>query len=235
MSRHAAPVPPQERLRSALISAVLLLSATATAVVIVGLPPHTVVVGQAVTSQGFTDHPAVAPGLSTLLPLPEGPPAPTGAVGEVVTPVSLHIPKIGVDTAVGPLGLNPDQTVQVPTDFDQAGWFELGPAPGQLGSAVILGHVDSYVGPAVFYRLGDLRPGDQVEVALTNHTVAHFAVTTVTTFPKDQFPAQAVYTPHGGTNLNLITCGGQFDTHTRSYLANVVVTTTLTALTTSTT
>ena len=232
MSRHAAPVPPEDRLRWALTAAAVLFTATAT--VIVGLPPHSVIPGQAVTSQAFTDHP-VAPGLSALQPLPDSPPAPPGAVGEVGRPVALRIPKIGVDTPVGELGLNPDQTVQVPTDFDQAGWFELGPAPGQLGSAVILGHVDSYVGPAVFYRLGDLHPGDQVEVALTNHTVAHFAVTTVTTIPKDQFPAQDVYTPHGGTNLNLITCGGQFDTHTRSYLANIVVTTTLTALTTSTT
>ena len=147
--------------------------------------------------------------------------------------MSLRIPVIGVATTLGQLGVNPDRTVQVPADFAQAGWFDLGPAPGQLGSAVILGHVDSYKGPAVFFRLSSLRPGDQVEVALNNRTVAQFTVTTVTTYPKDQFPAELVYAPHGDSALNLVTCGGQFDTRTRSYLSNVVVTTTLAALTSS--
>ncbi len=211
------------------MSAVLLL--TATACLTVGLRGHSVALAdsaaltsaQALTPQAFSEGPSAA-----------GTPAsPSASVGPPVMPVSLRIPAIGVATTLGQLGLNPDRTVQVPTDFAQAGWFGLGPVPGQLGSAVILGHVDSYTGPAVFFRLGDLHPGDEVQVALTNHTVAHFAVTTVTTYPKAQFPAEAVYAPHGGTVLNLVTCGGQFDTHTRSYLSNVVVTTALTALTTS--
>lgn len=199
------------------------------------------VAAQPVGAPGATAVGALMPGPVALQPLPEGPPEPgrvppgdaAGSVGDAVAPVSLRIPAIGVATTLGELGLNPDRTVQVPTDFTQPGWFGLGPVPGQLGSAVILGHVDSYQGPAVFFRLGSLHTGDQVEVALTNKTVAHFGVTTVTTYPKEQFPAQLVYAPHGGSTLNLVTCGGEFDTHTRSYLSNVVVTTTLTALTTS--
>jgi hypothetical protein len=199
------------------------------------------VAAQPVGAPGATAVGALMPGPVALQPLPEGPPEPgrvppgdaAGAVGDAVAPVSLRIPAIGVATTLGELGLNPDRTVQVPTDFTQPGWFGLGPVPGQLGSSVILGHVDSYQGPAVFFRLGSLHTGDQVEVALTNKTVAHFRVTTVTTYPKEQFPAQLVYAPHGGSTLNLVTCGGEFDTHTRSYLSNVVVTTTLTALTTS--
>jgi len=262
VSRHAAPVPPRGPLRWWVTAAVLLLTATGCLTVglrahQVALadpsPPTSMqavsplafspVAAQPVGAPGGTAVGALMPGPVALQPLPEtpsatGPVPPAGSVsaasvGEAVTPVSLRIPAIGVATTLGELGLNPDRTVQVPTDFTQPGWFGLGPVPGQLGSAVILGHVDSYQGPAVFFRLGSLHTGDQVEVALTNKTVAHFGVTTVTTYPKEQFPAQLVYAPHGGSTLNLVTCGGEFDTHTRSYLSNVVVTTTLTALTTS--
>lgn len=148
-----------------------------------------------------------------------------------VAPASLQIPAIGVAASLGELGVNADQTVQVPADFAQPGWYGLGPIPGQLGSAVILGHVDSYRGPAVFFRLRSLQPGDEVEVSLVDGTVVHFRVTVVATYPKDRFPAQLVYAPHGGSVLNLVTCGGDFDTDTRSYLSNVVVTSTITAVT----
>lgn len=142
-------------------------------------------------------------------------------------PVTLRIPTIAVSTSLSELGLNPDRTVQVPTDFQQPGWFKLGPTPGQMGSAVILGHVDSYQGPAVFYRLRSLQEGDPVEVGLTDGRVAEFVVTAVATYLKSDFPAEAVYAPHGFSALQLVTCGGRFDTQTRSYLSNVVVYTSL--------
>jgi sortase (surface protein transpeptidase) len=135
-----------------------------------------------------------------------------------------------VAVPVSALGLNPDGTVQVPTDFQEPGWFRLGPSPGQMGSAVILGHVDSYRGPAVFFRLRSLRAGDRVEVSLADGAVAHFVVTTVAMYPKEQFPARQVYGSHGYSALQLVTCGGKFDTRTRSYLSNVVVYTSLVAL-----
>jgi len=146
-------------------------------------------------------------------------------------PVALRIPAIGVDVSLSTLGLNADRTVQVPTDFQQAGWFGLGPSPGQTGSAVILGHVDSYTGPAVFFQIRTLRAGDQVNVSLADGAIAHFQVTAVAMYAKDQFPAQQVYAPHGGSALQLVTCGGTFDTHTRSYLSNIVAYTTLIATT----
>jgi len=162
--------------------------------------------------------------------------SPHGAVAVAgrSAPVLLRIPAIGLAVAVAGLGLNPDQTVQVPTDFQQAGWFRLGPAPGQLGSAVILGHVDSYRGPAVFYRLRSLRPGDAVEVSSADGAVARFVVNTVVMYAKTQFPAQQVYGSHGYPALQLVTCGGEFDTHTRSYLSNVVVSTSLVTTTPAT-
>ncbi len=97
-------------------------------------------------------------------------PAPSdGASGPA--PVALRIPALGVDETLITLGLNPDETVEAPTDFDKPGWYKFGPAPGQLGSAVILGHVDSYEGPAVFYRLKDLEAGDSIEVSLADGTM----------------------------------------------------------------
>jgi len=146
-------------------------------------------------------------------------------------PVALRIPAIGVDVSLSTLGLNADHTVQVPTDFQQAGWFGLGPSPGQTGSAVILGHVDSYTGPAVFFQIRTLRAGDQVNVSLADGAIAHFRVSAVAMYAKDQFPARQVYAPHGGSALQLVTCGGTFDTHTRSYLSNIVAYTTLVATT----
>jgi hypothetical protein len=86
----------------------------------------------------------------------------------------------------------------------------------------------------VFFRLRYLQPGDHIEVSLANGTVAHFVVNAVTMYPKQQFPAQQVYGPHGYSALQLVTCGGDFDTDTRSYLSNIVVYTTLVATTAAT-
>ncbi len=146
-------------------------------------------------------------------------------------PVFVRIPAIGVAVSLSTLGLNPDGTVQVPTDFAQPGWYRLGPSPGQIGSAVILGHVDSYRGPAVFFELRSLSAGDAVEVTLADGVVAHFAVTTVAMYTKAQFPAEQVYASHGYAALQLVTCGGQFDRASGHYLSNVVAYSTLVATT----
>jgi len=146
-------------------------------------------------------------------------------------PVGLRIPAIGVSTSLSTLGLNPDKTVEVPTKYQEPGWYRLGPTPGQVGSAVILGHVDDKLGPAVFYRLRTLKAGDKVDVSLANGVIAHFVVKTVETYPKDKFPAQLVYTSHGYSALQLVTCGGTFDAATGHYESNIVAYTTLTSTT----
>lgn len=142
--------------------------------------------------------------------------------------MSLRIPAINVETTVIPLGLNDDKTVEVPGDPNEAGWYQLGPPPGQRGSAVILGHVDSTQGPAVFYRLRFLEPGDRIRVGLSNETVAHFKVTSVVTYPNEDFPARRVYVgnPRRPT-LALVTCGGDYDGQAGGYQSNVVVYTAL--------
>ena len=142
-------------------------------------------------------------------------------------PVSLSIPAIGVHTSVIELGLGADDTLQVPpltqAGVQEAGWYDLGPAPGQAGPAVIAGHVDSYQGPGVFFRLGALRPGDQISVTRADGTVAIFRVNAVDKYSKTSFPTRQVYGPVGYAGLRVITCGGQFDYQTRHYLSNIVI------------
>jgi uncharacterized iron-regulated membrane protein len=147
------------------------------------------------------------------------------------TPVSLRIPAIGVSISLSSLGLNANGTVQVPGKDQQPGWYRLGPAPGQMGSAVILGHVDDYRGPAAFYKLRSLRAGDKVDVGLAGGAVAHFSVTSVGSYLKTQFPSRQVYASHGFPALQLVTCGGQFDSGTGHYLSNVVAYTSLVSTT----
>jgi hypothetical protein len=148
-------------------------------------------------------------------------------------PVSVVIPAIGVSAQIIPLGENPDGTVEVPllsTPF-LTSWFDQGPAPGQRGPAALFGHVDSaYTGPAVFYKLGDLRPGETVSVNRADHTTAVFSIDRVAMFPQAAFPTTAVYGPTPDSQLRLITCGGPFDQSTHTYLDNIVVFATLTAV-----
>jgi hypothetical protein len=141
-------------------------------------------------------------------------------------PVRLRIPAIGVDTGLHRLGRAGDGTVEVPSGshkWDVAGWYAGGTWPGDPGSAVILGHVDSTSGPAVFYRLRDLRPGDRVEVARADGSRARFAVERVARYPKTRFPTDDVYYPTLTPELRLVTCGGSFDPVARSYRSNVIV------------
>jgi LPXTG-site transpeptidase (sortase) family protein len=138
-------------------------------------------------------------------------------------PVRLEIPAIEVSSPLVRLGLNADGTMQVPGDFQVAGWFTAGPQPGQLGPAVIAGHVDSQSGPAVFYRLRDLHPGDQVRVVRADHRVVRFRVDSLASFPKQALPDEAVFGATTTPALRLITCAGSFDWSRHSYRDNLVV------------
>jgi hypothetical protein len=150
------------------------------------------------------------------------------------TPIQLLIPAIALNVSLSTLGLNPNGTVEVPTDIQQPGWYGLGPSPGQDGSAVILGHVDSHNGPAVFFKLRSLSTGDLVDVSLADGATAEFKVTSVATYLKSAFPDQQVYGSHGYGALQLVTCSGVFDSRTGHYLSNIVVSTSLFATTPAT-
>jgi hypothetical protein len=141
-------------------------------------------------------------------------------------PVSLEIPAIGVHSALLRLGVKPDGTMQVPPLHrmpNAAAWYKYSATPGQIGSAVIEGHVDNDQGPAVFFRLGALRPGDIVKVRLADGITAVFRVTGVRQYPKSGFPAATVYGATRFAALRLITCGGAFDYATGQYLSSTVV------------
>jgi sortase (surface protein transpeptidase) len=149
-------------------------------------------------------------------------PAPAAAVTSAL-PVSLSIPGIDVQTRLTKLGLQEDGSVEVPTNADLAGWYQKGPVPGAHGSSVILGHVDSTSGPAVFYRLRELQPGDPLEVRLDDGTTVSFEVHSIATYANEDFPAQKVYGRTGRPELNLVTCGGDYDSANGGYQSNVVV------------
>lgn len=148
---------------------------------------------------------------------------PSADPGPVAPPVGLRIRAIDVAAPVIRLGLEQDQTVEVPSDPADTGWYRLGPAPGEPGSAVILGHLDSMQGPAVFHRLRFLEPGDRVLVDAADGSTRTFRVVRLATYPNEDFPAQQVYAA-GGRHpvLNLVTCGGEYDPES-GYQANVVV------------
>lgn len=146
------------------------------------------------------------------------------AAGQAAAPTRVRVPSIEVESELVRLGVDADQVLVPPTDFGTAGWFAEGPAPGETGPAVIAGHVDSTDGPAVFFRLRELRPGDEVLVDRADGSTARFEVRSVQRYPKDAFPTEEVYGPTPRAELRLITCGGVFDTDERSYRDNVVVT-----------
>jgi Sortase domain len=166
---------------------------------------------------------------------PSPAPAAAGTVGPAAVkapslrrspPVSVAIPAIGVQSALLHLGLNPDGTIQVPnlsTSADEAAWYKYSVTPGQIGTAVIEGHVDSEVGPAVFFRLGALHPGDHIDVTLADGMTAVFRVTGVREYTKADFPTKMIYGPTNYAALRVVTCGGTFDYATGHYLSSVVV------------
>ena len=141
-------------------------------------------------------------------------------------PVSIDIPAIGVQSKLLHLGLNPNGSLQVPPLFaepSEAAWYKYSATPGQIGPSIIEGHVDTYKGPSVFFRLGALVPGDMVDITRADGSVAIFRVTGVRLYPKANWPWRTIF---GSTNyaaLRLITCGGTFDYTTRHYLSNTVV------------
>ncbi len=147
-------------------------------------------------------------------------------------PVSLRIPSIGVDAPVDMLGLNADGSVQVPAQPMHAGWYADSASPGQLGAAVLLGHVDFYTtGPAVFYSLGSLNPGAAITVVRQDGTGATFTVTAVREYPKSDFPtAEVYYAPGDSAQLRLVTCGS-WDSDKHAYTGNTVAFATLTSVT----
>ncbi|GAB2980178.1 class F sortase [Nocardioides montaniterrae] len=151
--------------------------------------------------------------------------APRAGAGPKVRPVRLAIPRIDVRTRLMGLGLTSERELEVPplSQADTAGWYDLGPVPGQVGPAVLAGHVDSETGPAVFYALSALHRGDTVEVDRSDRRTAVFSVDRVAAYAKRTFPTRAVYGETRDAELRLITCGGTYERDNGGYQSNVVV------------
>jgi len=147
------------------------------------------------------------------------------------TPVEIEIPVLGVKAPVMRLGQNSDGTVQVPPlgNHDLTGWYDGSVTPGADGSSIILGHVDNYTGPSVFFSIKYLHAGDKVDVVRADGSVAAFAVDGVQKVAKAQFPTSDVYGNVPYPSLRLVTCGGPFDAASGQYVDNIVVYAHLTA------
>jgi sortase (surface protein transpeptidase) len=151
-------------------------------------------------------------------------PAEAPAPAPVATPVALQIPGIDVDAPVVDVGLEDDGAMEVPADVSTVGWYELGVAPGEGGTAVIAGHVDSREqGPGAFWDIRTLDVDDVVTVDHEDGTSSAWRVVARTSYPKDELPISDIFTRFGPSRLVLITCDGEFDRGARSYSDNVVV------------
>lgn len=139
-------------------------------------------------------------------------------------PERIEIPKLGVDAPVMELGLSADQSIEEPplSPPNITGWYEYGPTPGELGPAVVLGHVDAHGEAAVFFRLKELGKGDKIRVVRKDGSVAVFAVDQVKRYPKEDFPTQRVYGNLDHAGIRLITCGGVFNDQSGHYKDNVI-------------
>jgi len=167
-----------------------------------------------------TAAPAGAPADSASSP-PRGPDL--GPILNASAPVKIDIPSIGVSTRnIVELGLNADGSLEAPKDFSSVGWYTSGPSPGELGPAILTGHVDSHSGPAIFFRLGALRPGARVRISRNDGSTATFSIDQVRRFPKTGFPTALVYGSTSRAELRLITCGGSFDPARGHYVDNII-------------
>ena len=177
-------------------------------------------------TQADVGRPAVAPGSLTPPRQQRAAEQPAPLTLPRSRPVALHIPAIDVRSVVRPLGLTDEGELQTPSgpQYDDAGWYRHSPAPGSLGPAILLGHVDSAAdGPSVFFRLGELRVGDRVSVTRADGTMAVFSVDDVRRFAKSDFPTARVYGDIEHAGLRILTCGGPFDEVSGHYRDNVIV------------
>ncbi|WP_433796642.1 class F sortase [Actinoplanes sp. CA-252034] len=179
---------------------------------------------------GDQDRPRQIPLAVTAAPSVGGTPSGSGG-GELTTgplmgtsnPTRVVIPALDVDVPLTGLDQEADGTMQVPADARTVGWYTGAPTPGSLGPAVLAGHVDYKKQPGTFQRLADLEPGDTVNVAREDGSMAMFAVSKVERYAKARFPTDAVYGPISHAGLRLITCGGDFDSTAGHYEDNIVV------------
>jgi sortase (surface protein transpeptidase) len=149
----------------------------------------------------------------------------SGAPGkkQMPNPVRISIPAIGVNAPVIPLGLNADQTMQVPSNPADTGWFQPGPEPGEVGPAVVVGHLNTRSGPAVFQNLNKLRAGQVITIRLQGGSTVRFVARSMIRVSKSHFPTNRVYAKTKQPTLRLITCAGPLNRSTGHHSQNYIV------------
>lgn len=175
------------------------------------------------------DKPAIEPVSSFSIPAASSSPQSTNAqsgppVLAKSEPLQVRVPSVGIDAKVETVGRKDDGTMETPPlDQSIAGWYKLGPTPGELGPSIIVGHVDTYEGPAIFYRLKDIKPKEIIEVSRADGSLVKFEVTELQQFEQNNFPTDKVYGNIDHAGIRLITCGGVFNKDTQRYSHNTVV------------
>ncbi|MBA2950359.1 class F sortase [Streptomyces himalayensis] len=165
--------------------------------------------------------PSVKPSASST---PRPSPSPTGPVLPRSAPKRISIPAISVDAPFTALSLGASGRLNAPPvdNKNLVGWFKDGASPGERGTSIVVGHVDTKTGPAVFVELSELQPGNRIDITRADGSVAHFEVDSVETFSKAEFPDDRVYAHSSSPELRLITCGGAYDRVAQDYEDNVV-------------
>lgn len=148
---------------------------------------------------------------------------------EPATPQTISIPSLDVhNVTVEQVGLDAEKRMDVPSSFLNTGWYKFGPKPGEIGNAVIDGHLDTPTGaPSVFWDIKNMQPGDSIEITDARGNTLTFSVTKVVTYETNNFPIETVFGDADQANLNLITCGGIWDRQKKDYSNRTVVFSTL--------
>ena len=142
---------------------------------------------------------------------------------EGIIPTQLSIPAITVDAKVEHVGQLPDGQMDVPKDDRNVGWYQSGAKPGEIGNAVLAGHVDNKTGPSVFFYLEKLKPGDIVTVSSEDGKEYDFEVQEIESYPRDEAPLEKVFGTSSKSRLNLITCTGTFNRDAGTHEERMVV------------
>ncbi|WP_189853612.1 class F sortase [Streptomyces omiyaensis] len=168
---------------------------------------------------------APEPGSAASRPAPSRPAPPSGTAMPRSAPVRLTIPGIGVDAPFTDLRIGASGALDPPPadDTNLVGWHAAGVSPGERGTALVAGHLDTATAPAVFARLGELDAGDTFDIARADGTTAVFLVESVESFRKDDFPDRRVYADTPEAQVRLITCAGPYDRTAKDYTENLVV------------
>ncbi len=144
-----------------------------------------------------------------------------------IIPARISIPAISVDAPIISTGLNEQKQMVVPDNGYEVAWFEPGRSPGAQGNAVLAGHVDDYTGPAVFFDLKELQPGDEIEITGLSGEILVFEVEKIESYPADDAPIREIFGPSNDKRLNVLTCTGLYNHETQDHEERLAVYTVL--------